>query len=190
MPKKELRVLGIDDAPFELQDKTTIIIGAFFRGGQSLDGVMSTAVEVDGEDATVRIIDMINKSKFKSQLQTVFLDGIAVGGFNVINIHSVYKYTGIPVIIVVRHQPDFEKLKKTLQQLGMSKKYELMKKAGKPEEIMLPQGKIFIQTAGVNLHKAQEILKICSTHSNIPEAIRTAHLIGAGIVKGESRGRA
>ncbi len=190
MLKKELRVLGIDDAPFTLQDKTCMIIGVLCRGGSSMDGVMSREAQVDGEDATVQIIEMVNDCKWKPQLQVIFLDGIAVGGFNVINIQSVAQHTGIPVIVVTRHMPDFEKLEKTLLSLGMSKKYELMKKAGMPQEIRSQRGSLFIQVAGMAIENAVELLHLCCTNSNVPEAVRIAHLIGAGIVKGESKGRA
>ena len=188
--KKEIRVLGLDDAPFELSDKECLVIGTFFRGGTTLDGVLSTRVAVDGEDATTKIIEAVNKSKFKLQIQALFLDGIAVGGFNVVNIHSLHKHTGIPIIVIIRKMPDFKALEKTLKQLGMEKKYQLMEKAGTPQEVKTKRGKLFIQTAGISVQKAEEILKICCTHSSIPEALRAAHLIGAGIVKGESKGKA
>lgn len=190
MVKKQIRIMGLDDAPFLPGDKQVMVIGTFFRGGEEMDGVLSTIVEVDGEDATIKLIEMVNKSKFKPQLQALLLDGIAFGGFNVVNIHSLQKYTGIPVIVVVRKMPDFEKLEKTLKKLGMEKKYSLMEKAGKPVKVKLKEGSIFIQRAGISLKKAEEILKVCCTRSYIPEAIRAAHLIGAGIVKGESEGRA
>lgn len=187
--KKEIRVLGIDDAPFEKGEEEVLVIGAFFRGGEWMDGVMSTKAEVDGEDATVKLIEMINKSKFKEQLQAVLLDGIAFGGFNVVNIESLNKRTGVPVIVAVRKKPDFFKLEKTLKKLGMGKKYLLMKKAGKPKEVRLKIGSVFIQSMGISQKEATEIIKICCTRSYLPEPIRAAHLIGAGIVKGESKGR-
>ncbi len=188
--KKEIRVLGIDDAPFEFDQKEVLVIGTFFRGGATLDGVISMHVQKDGDDATLTLIESIAKSKFRSQLQAIFLDGIAVGGFNVINIHALYQHTTIPVIVVVRQKPDFERLKKTLQKLGMGRKYQLMEKAGIPLELQLQQGKIYFQYAGTTEAKARELLRLCSVNSNLPEAIRVAHLIGAGIVKGESSGRA
>ena len=190
MFKSQIRLLGIDDAPFEKGAEHVLVIATFFRGGQSLDGVLSTQVQVDGEDATYNLIEMINRSKFKSQTQAILLDGIAVGGFNVINIESLWKHTGIPVIVVVRKMPDFKELEKTLRKLGMAKKYQLMEKAGKPQKVEIKDGSIFIQTAGIGVEKAREILTLSCTNSNIPEPIRAAHLIGAGIVKGESKGRA
>lgn len=188
--KPQIRLLGIDDAPFNLGDKTVPVIATFFRGGEWMDGVLSTEVEVDGEDATIKLIEMINRSKFKLQLQAILLDGIAVGGFNVINIHSLNRHTGIPVIVVVRRMPDFEKLEKTLKKLGMEKKYMLMEKAGKPQEVKVKGGTIFIQGAGISIEEAKKIMGICCTRSYLPEPIRAAHLIGAGMVKGESKGRA
>ncbi|MBI2146570.1 DUF99 family protein [Candidatus Woesearchaeota archaeon] len=188
--KKEIRILGIDDAPFSPADEKVLVIGTFFRGGKWMDGVVSTRAMVDGDDATPQIIEMVNKSKFAPQLQAILLDGIAVGGFNVINIESVWKHTGIPTIVIVRRMPDFENLEQTLKKLGMGKKYQLMEQAGKPQEVKVKDGKIFIQAAGIKLDEAEKIVKLCCTHSLIPEPIRIAHLIGAGIMKGESSGRA
>ncbi len=189
-PKKEIRVLGIDDAPFEKGDEHVWVIGTFFRGGEVMDGVISTHAEVDGEDATYNLIEMINKSKFKEQIKCIFLNGIAVGGFNVINIGNLWKHTSIPVIVVVRHMPDFEELEKTLHKLGMAKRYDLMEKAGKPRLVRTKQGEAYIQVAGMEWNTAEELMQICCTRSYLPEPIRAAHLIGAGVVKGESKGRA
>ena len=65
----------------------------------------------------------------------------------------------------------------------------LMEKAGKPKEVKLKQGKVFIQFSGIDFEKAERIMKVCCTRSYVPEAIRAAHLIGAGIAKGESKGK-
>ena len=80
--KKEIRVIGIDDSPFKkfAKDKRVLIIGTIFRGGSWLDGVLSTSVGIDGNDSTSKVVQMINKCKFKPQLQCIFLNGIAFGG--------------------------------------------------------------------------------------------------------------
>ena len=87
MVKKEARILGIDDSPFDkFRDKEVLVIGTFFRGGSSLDGVLTTTTAVDGSDATAKIIRMVKKSKFYTQLRAIMLNGIAVWGFNVVDI--------------------------------------------------------------------------------------------------------
>ena len=117
--KREIRVLGIDDCPHERSDAEVRIIGCVFRGGEWLDVVMSTSVAVDGDDSTIKLIEMINKSKFKKQIQCIFIDGIAFGGFNVVNIHGLHTHVGIPVIVVVRHLPDFDGIKNKRRKLSL-----------------------------------------------------------------------
>ncbi|MBD3314086.1 DUF99 family protein [Candidatus Woesearchaeota archaeon] len=185
--KKELRILGIDDCPFnKFRDKKVKVIGAFFRGGNFIDGVMSAEADVDGTNSTARIAAMINRSRFRPQIQAVFIDGIAVGGFNIIDIESLHKNTKLPVIVVIRRLPDLKKIHLTLRKLGMEKKIALLEKAGEPVKM----GKIYVQYKGINGEKVQELLKLTCTHSFIPEPIRVAHLIGQGITLGESRGSA
>lgn len=188
--KQEIRVLGIDDAPHTREDKEVLLVGTFFRGGHFMDGVLSTRVERDGDDATAKVIEMVNKSKFKPQLQAILLDGIAFGGFNVVDVNAMAEKTGIPVITVIRKFPDFEKIKITLRKLGMEKKYALMERAGKPKKVQLKRGSVWFQCASCSEEEAAKIIKMTSTHSFIPEPIRIAHLIGQGVVDGESRGRA
>lgn len=187
MVKNEARILGIDDSPFDkFRDRKTLIIGTFFRGGSSLDGVLTTVAAVDGSDATEKIAKMVKKSKFYSQLQAIMLNGIAVGGFNVIDIRRLNSATGIPVIAVMRSYPEAGRIKSTLAGLGMMAKVKLIERAG---EIRKVNG-IYVQVSGCSLETARELLKISCTRSRIPEPIRAAHLIAAGIKLGESRGKA
>jgi|SRR3989338_1561582 len=187
MLKKEIRVIGIDDAPFDKFKKGNVaVIGAVFRGGSFLDGVLSTKARVDGNNATKKIVEMINKCKFKPQLQCIFLDGIAVGGFNVIDVKELNKKTRLPVIVIIRKKPNIKKIKETLVKINKKNKIKLIDKAGS----VVPIGKIYVQLTGLSMEKAKEILRITCTRSLIPEAVRMAHIIASGITYGESRGKA
>lgn len=187
MLKKEMRVIGIDDAPFKKFGKgNVLVVGAVFRGGSFLEGILSTKVSIDGNNATKKITEMINKCKFKPQLQCIFLDGIAVGGFNIIDVKQLSKKTKLPVMVIIRRKPDISSIKKILIKLNKKNKIKLLKKAGS----VIPIGKIYIQLTGLSIENAKEILKIVCTRSLIPEPIRIAHLIASGITYGESRGKA
>ncbi len=186
-PKREIRLLGIDDAPFDkFRDRKTIIIGTFFRGGKSLDGILSTTAQVDGSDGTGKIIKLVQKSKFRTQLKAILLDGISVGGFNVIDIEELHKKTKIPVITVMRRRPNSAKIYNALKKLKMGRKIRLLERAGPVYE----EGKIFIQFKGISLDEARKIIRISISRAYIPEPIRVAHLIAAGLVYGESSGKA
>lgn len=185
--KKEIRVLGIDDSPFKKFTKgNVLVIGTVFRGGLFLEGVLSTKVRIDGNNSTEKLISMINSCRFKSQLRCIFLDGIALGGFNVIDIKRLFLEIKIPVIVIIRKKPDIIKIKNTLKKIKQAKKITLIDKAGEIIKI----NDIFVQIKGISQDKAKEILDISCTRSLIPEAIRAAHLIASGIVRGESKGKA
>lgn len=187
--KREIRVIGIDDAPFDKFDplqKYVLVVGTVFRGGSFMDGMLSTHVEKDGDDATFRIVEMINNCRFKPQIRAIFLGGISVAGFNVINPISLNKETGIPVIIVIRDYPDYKKMFSALEKLGMKKKIAIIEKVPKPSKV----DDIYVQNIGISKKDCLKLLNITCTHSNFPEPLRVAHLIAAGISEGESRGRA
>jgi endonuclease V-like protein UPF0215 family len=187
MVKKEIRVIGIDDSPFKkFSDSKSLVVGVVMRGGSWVDGILSAKVNVDGDDSTDNIVQMINKSKFKPQLQCIFLDGIAVAGFNVVDVKELSKKTKLPVIVVIRRMPDINNIKKTLIKIKKKNKIKLIEKAGKITRI----GNIFVQLAGIDLEHAGKILKVVCTRSFVPEPIRLAHMIASGIALGESRGGA
>ncbi len=187
MLKKEIRVVGIDDCPFDkFKDREILVIGTIYRGGSFMDGVLSTKVEVDGKDATEKIGKMINQCKFKPQLKAIFLNGIAVGGFNVINVKRLSRATKLPVIAVIRDYPNFKKIFNALTKLKQGQKIKIIKSLPKPVKL----DKIYIQHINISLKEAKEMIELTATHSFIPEPLRIAHLIAAGVVKGESKGRA
>ncbi|MGC9517140.1 MAG: DUF99 family protein [Methanomicrobiales archaeon] len=189
--KKEIRILGIDDAPFTPRTSDEVmLIGTVFRGGTWLDGVLRTKILVDGVDSTEKIIKMICSSRNKDQLGVIMLDGITFGGFNIVNIKKIFEETEIPVIVVMRRFPNFERIKKALKRFeDWKKRWNRVLIAGKVHKVENEET-IFIQTYGIDLGDAKEIIKISATRSALPEPIRAAHIIAAGVKTGESKGNA
>ena len=186
--KREIRIVGFDDAPFTFGDKTTTLIGTVFRGGSWLDGVITTEVKVDGDDSTDRIAAAVNNSPHKDQLRVIMLDGTTFGGFNIVDMERLGKATGLPVIAVVREKPDFDSIKLALGKFGDSaRRWELIKKAGPVRglDVKNPKTgnikKIWFQNFGIKSDVAAKIIKVSSTRSFIPEPLRVAHLIGYGL---------
>ena len=187
--KSEIRILGIDDSA--LLNEKVMIVGAVFRGGDWIDGVLRSEITKDGLDATDVICNMIKKSKHYGQIRAVILDGITYGGFNVVDIQMLYRETGIPVIVVMRSYPDFEKIKLALKYFtDEEERWAMIKRAGKIEKITSKKNSIYIQKAGIGLETVKKIIQLTSIRSNIPEPLRVAHLIATGVILGESRGKA
>jgi len=189
--KDEVRILGLDDGPFKRTDRDVLVVGTVFRGGRWVDGIMSTRVAVDGLDSTEKISELVLKCRFKD-LRVIMLDGLAFGGFNLVDIHRLSEETQLPVIAVVRDMPDFSEIKNALKNLPESDlRWSLIEKAGNPIPVETKPGKsIHIQYAGIVEEQAIEIVKLSATRSMLPEPIRVAHLIARGVTTGESKGKA
>lgn len=183
--KPEIRVLGVDDGAFVPHVKGQVsVVGVVFRGGYWLDGVMHTRIAVDGFDATEKISTMITGSSHYRQLRVIMLNGITFAGFNIVDVKELNAATKLPVITVTREKPDLAKIHKALQNLPNSEeRWEAILNAWEPVEVSTrnAKAKIYIQTTGISKEDAQKILRLTSTRSNIPEALRVAHLIASGI---------
>jgi endonuclease V-like protein UPF0215 family len=192
MIKEEIRILGVDDGPFTKKDKEVIVIGVIFRGGEFIDGLLRTYVSVDGLDATEKLSEMINSSKHKQQLKVIMLDGITLGGFNIIDVKKLYSETKIPVIVINRKIPDLKSIKTALEKNfdDFEKRWKMILNAGKIKELKLEKFSIYYQNLGLEDEETEEIILISTKHAQIPEPLRVAHLIATGIVKGESEGHA
>jgi uncharacterized protein len=187
--KPEIRILGIDDSA--LLNEKVMIVGAVFRGGDWIDGILRADITKDGLDATEVICKMIKKSKHYGQIRAVILDGITYGGFNLVDIQMLYRETGIPVIVVMRSYPDFEKIKSALKYFPDGEtRWAIIKRAGEIERIYGENSPIYIQRTGIGMETVKKIIRLTSIRSNIPEPLRVAHLIATGIILGESRGKA
>jgi len=64
-----------------------------------------------------------------------------------------------------------------------------MENAGKIMEMHTRRGEepIYVQIAGISEKDAEKILRNTSTRSNIPEALRVAHIIASGLCSVERK---
>ena len=189
--KNQIRLIGIDDSPFTFTDKYGMVIGVIMRGGEYVESVMRRHVHIDGNDATFVCIDMIKKTRHRKQLRAMLLDGISLGGFNVVDIEDVFNSTNLPVITITRDKPDFVKIKVALKKNfdDWGYRYSLMKN-GKIHEVKTKHNPIYVKCTGIDIGEAKEIIKISTIRGVVPEPIRVAHLIASGITRGESYGKA
>jgi len=189
--KPEIRVLGVDDGVFVPHAKGMVdVVGVVFRGGYWLDGVMRTEVEVDGMDATEKIASMITDSPHYDQLRVVMLYGITFAGFNVVDVKGLFERVGLPIIAVTRDPPDFEEIKKALENLSEAeKRWELIGNAGKVIRVYTrnTEEPVYMQISGISEKDAEKILKETSTRSNVPEALRVAHIIASGLAQSKEK---
>jgi len=157
-----------------------------FRGGYWLDGFMHIKVQVDGMDATKKLVTMITRSPHYRQLRIIMLNGVTLAGFNVVDITELHRKMKLPIIAVTRDKPDFEDIRRALQHLPETeKRWKAIERAGKIIRVFTRDGEepIYIHAVGISQETAARIVKSTSTRSNIPEPLRAAHIIASGLEK-------
>lgn len=181
--KPEIRILGVDDTPFVPHTKGKLgLIGVIFKGGYWIEGLMKTEITIDGLDATDNLSLMIKKSSHFKQLQLVMLNGIMFGGFNVVNLNRLHLTTKLPILSVIRKKPNLPAIKKAMKNLpNFNKRWKTVIEAGEIFESPTKnnKSKIFFQTSGLDKEDAHRIIRLTSTRSNIPEALRVAHIVAS-----------
>jgi endonuclease V-like protein UPF0215 family len=180
-------VIGFDDAPFPPDHRgAVLIVGAVYAGAR-LDGVLSCRVRRDGANSTERLTTCVARSRYYAQIHAVLLQGIALAGFNVVDIHELSAQLARPVIAIMRRRPDLAAIREAL--LGRvrsgSSKWRLIQRAPAVE----PVGKMFVQRVGISEAEACALIEQHARHGVLPEPLRAAHLIAGGVVTGESTGR-
>ncbi len=196
--KPESRIVGFDDSKFAFSDELVHVFGVVTRANGYVEGAMHDQVHVDGNDATEVLIQLVLRSRYRKQLRLILTDGIAMGGFNIIDIEKLNKMTGIPVIAVTRSKPDLEAMKKAMT-YHFDDWEERFKTIAKGTIHELDLGKdghkpIHIKSWGLDDDTDAELVGSYVRASIIrgayPEPLRLAHMISTALTSGESKGRA
>lgn len=187
--KKEKRltnVAGFDDAAFARHHRGDVSIVGTVYADLRFDGVLVGKIQKDGFDAARKLADLVLNSRFAGHIRLVMLQGIAFGGFNVVDVFELHERLALPVLVISRKQPDMESVKKAL--LGQieqgDQKWDIIKRLGRMERYE----RTWIQRVGLSYKQAGDVLDRLCLHGNIPEPLRTAHLIATAMVNGQSRG--
>ncbi|HVK78249.1 MAG TPA: DUF99 family protein [Kofleriaceae bacterium] len=181
-------VVGFDDAPFPHEHRGDVRVVGAVCSRTRLDGVLSGRVRRDGVNATDALIHLVSDGKFREHIRAILLQGIALAGFNVVDIRRLSEELGIPVVVAVRRHPRLHLVQQALLERtpGGARKWALIEKAGPLEQL----GPMWIQRVGLDRSDAIALLKATTLHGNLPEPLRLAHLIAGGVTTGQSRGRA
>jgi endonuclease V-like protein UPF0215 family len=209
-----MNVIGFDDGPFERGHRGDVLLVGVVCSGTRVDGVVSGRVRRDGANSTRAMIALVRRSQFAAGLQAVLLQGIAVAGFNVVDVHALRDALGIPVLVVTRRRPDMTAVHRALFSgapsirppvRGASRKWALIEAAGPMEPLptshramrrvamsgeTLSTRPLWVQRVGVTIERARMVIDCTTLHGHLPEPLRVAHLVAGGLVTGRSRGRA
>ena len=180
--KEGVRILALNGAPIDRKSGSELVVGIVGRKDR-IEGSISFTVDVDGNNATDALLKAVKASRFSGQIRIVALNGVVLGGLNILDLRKISSSLGVGAVAITRKRPrisllrkalskDPERTRKTAVLEGMHKEIRIWRMTG-----------LYVQSLGVE--KAYLERRI----GEIAGLVRIAHLIASGIGHGESRGR-
>jgi hypothetical protein len=179
--KRFSHVVAFDDAPFARAHRGDVtVVGAVFAGLR-LDGVLSGRVRRDGANSARVLASLVLQSRFVEHLQLILLQGIAVAGFNVVDVFSLHASTGLPVLVVSKRLPDMEAIRSVLltRVPGGARKWRILERLGPMERC---EG-VYVQRVGLTPEQCSTIVRRFAVNGREPEPLRVAHLIATAFAR-------
>jgi endonuclease V-like protein UPF0215 family len=185
---RTLRAIGFDDAPFARGRRgAPVRVAGVVCAATRFEGLVWGTVRQDGWDATRALAGLLRGGKFLPQLHLVLLDGIALGGFNVVDLEALAAALGRPCAAVMRRAPDLAAVERAIRRLPRpDRRLEVLRRAGPVHEV----GGFVVQVRGPDPEETAAALARVTDRGAVPEPLRLAHLVGAAVVRGESGRRA
>ena len=175
------RVVGIDDGAFDRGDRYAPIAAVALSLPEHVEAVRVGRVRVDGTDGTRRVVALVRRLGPLEGLRAVLLDGVVLGGFNVVDLDQVHRELGLPVVAVTRRPPDFPRIRAALDKW-------FPRTAGARWALLRAHGLFRVPTAGAPIRAAAvgcsradatRLVARTTVRGHWPEPLRLAHLVAS-----------
>jgi endonuclease V-like protein UPF0215 family len=180
-------LLGVDDGAFDKhRDRDVAVAAVRTEGPDQVEGVALTRFPVDGDEATVFLAGWIGGLRLAKGLAGVVLGGITIAGLGVVDVPALARALALPVLVVNRRDPADHRLGDALRAAGLEARLAVVARC--PRAFRAPGGP-WVACAGIDPEPATALIAGSRRKSDLPEALRLAHLIARAVSTGESRGR-
>lgn len=181
-------MLGIDDGPVEkhADGAVTPIVGVMTEGADLVESVAVTRFPVDGDGVSDFLAEWISGLRLRPALHGVLFTGITLAGLALLEPARLAARLSLPVVVVNRKPPRDGPLRRALQTAGLDERVALLDAAPRA---FAADARLHAAVAGADPVFARLLIERTRGKSDLPEALRLAHLIARALADGESRGR-
>ena len=185
---RNIRSIGIDDAHYA--DKSMgspVKVAGIICAGTRFEGMLWGEVTKDGMLGTDTLIEMLGTSKFAAQIHLVLIDGLTLGGCDVVDLPRIAAAANVPAVAVMRKHPDLDNFRHVVHRLpDAEERWRKVQAAGPIHEL----NDFVFQVIGEEPKVIARALKKITDQGKVPEPLRLAHLIGSAVMLGQSTNRA
>ncbi|MCS7097419.1 MAG: DUF99 family protein [Candidatus Methanomethyliaceae archaeon] len=174
------RVMAICGGGFRKNlNKNTIMI-LLITEGIMLRKLLIKYIEVDGFDATDKILEVMRKES----IELIISGSIPIAGFNLINAKRIFDEKGIPSIFILEKEPDMEAVKRALMKHfeDWRRRLAILEEV-KIQRVQTLKGEIILGTFGIDLEESIRIIESITIFGKTPEPLRLARMLAKSITK-------
>jgi len=178
--KPGIRALGVAES-FKEGDVKSRLAGVVMRSDLVIDGFVLGTATLGGDDATMSVVKMFRALR-RNDVNLIILSGCIISMYNIVEVDSVSKKTGLPVICLTYNESrGIERaIKHHFSDSG--KKLASYRGLGERRQVKLSSGyRVYVRASGVTDREAEEAINLFTLQGSIPEPVRVAKLLARAV---------
>lgn len=174
------RIMAACGGGFRKNINKDAILVLLISEGIILKRTMIKTIEVDGLDATSRILEGMEGEK----IEALIAGSVPLAGFNLINAREILEKRGVPSIFVLEREPNMNAVKEALMKHFEDWKERLaILEEVNISRVRTLRGEIILGTMGIGLEEAAKIVEETTIFGKTPEPLRVARILAKAITK-------
>jgi endonuclease V-like protein UPF0215 family len=172
--KSGVRALGVAES---YRRDTSTLAGVVTRASRVTDGFVFGHCTVGGTDVTDGIIDLVERLN-REDVRYVFIGGIALAWYNVLDMRRLHDAIDRPVIDVTFEESDglLDSLEAEFAGDELDRRRELYRNQPPRRKVAVNDGTVFVRQVGVSEEDARDVVRAFTPEGGRPEPLRVARL--------------
>ena len=172
--KPGVRALGVAES---YRDRRSTLAGAVTRASRVADGFAYQTCTVGGLDATDSIIELFSRLD-REDVRYVFVAGIALAWYNVVDLRRVAAEVDRPVISVTFEESPglVEALAAEFEGEELAERKQVFERQPSRERLVVNDQTVFVRSVDIDRSEARDAVRAFTPEGGRPEPLRVARL--------------
>ncbi|WP_276299240.1 DUF99 family protein [Halorussus lipolyticus] len=172
--KSGVRALGVAES---YRERRSTLAGVVTRASRVTDGFAYETCTVGGLDATDAIADLFSRLD-RADVRYIFVAGIALAWYNVVDLRRLQREIDRPVISVTfEESPGLSSaLEAEFDGEDLDARIEILDRQPSRERLAVNDQTVFVRSVGIDASEARDAVRAFTPEGGRPEPLRVARL--------------